>query len=289
MIKLKHSKYKNTGVLFELLTRQITSDFLSNKDSKAQKILKKYFNKNTELYKENKLYQIIFNSNCISEHKAERLIEAVIEYRSKLNSTNLRREKYNLIKEIKESYNINDFFSAKINNYKLSASLYLLFEAEAGSKTNQLSITPDQIIEPKFYIIESITNKDKNTENATDPLYEEYKTYEPDLRLLTYKVIVEKFNQKYSNLSPEQKDVLKNYIENITNTSQLKEFYNSKVVEIKSIIKKYTTKVDEPALKIKINETLKHIDVLDKNQTIKDSNIISLLQLYELVSEIKSL
>lgn len=289
MIKLKHSKYKNTGVLFELLTRQITSDFLSNKDSKAQKILKKYFNKNTELYKENKLYQIIFNSNCISEHKAERLIEAVIEYRSKLNSTNLRREKYNLIKEIKENYNINDFFSAKINNYKLSASLYLLFEAEASSKTNQLSITPDQIIEPKFYIIESITNKDKNAENATDPVYEEYKTYEPDLRLLTYKVIVEKFNQKYSNLSPEQKDVLKNYIENITNTSQLKEFYNSKVVEIKSIIKKYTTKVDEPALKIKINETLKHIDVLDKNQTIKDSNIISLLQLYELVSEIKSL
>jgi hypothetical protein len=289
MIKLKHSKYRNTGVLFELLTRQITSDFLSNKDSKAQKILKKYFNKRTELYKENKLYQIVFDSSCLSEHKAERLIEAVIEYRSKLNSTNLRREKYNLIKEIKENYNINDFFSAKINNYKLSASLYLLFEAEANSKTNQLSITPDQIIEPKFYIIECITNKDKNAENAIDPLYEEYKTYEPDLRLLTYKVIVEKFNQKYNNLSPEQKDVLKNYIENITNTSQLKEFYNTKVVEIKGIIKKYTTKVDEPALKIKINETLKHIDVLDKNQTIKDSNIISLLQLYELIGEIKSL
>jgi hypothetical protein len=289
MIKLKHSKYKNTGVLFELLTRQITSDFLSNKDSKAQKILKKYFNKNTELYKENKLYQIIFNTNCSSEHKAERLIEAVVEYRSKLNNTNLRREKYNLIKEIKENYNINDFFSAKINNYKLSASLYLLFEAELDSKTNQLSITPDQIIEPKFFIIESITNKDKKLETVADPVFEEYKTYEPDLRLLTYKVIVEKFNQKYSNLSFEQKDVLKNYIENITNTSQLKEYYNSKVVEIKNIIKKYSTKVDEPALKIKINETLKHINVLDKNQNIKDSNIISLLQLYELVGEIKSL
>lgn len=289
MIKLKHSKYKNTGVLFELLTRQITSDFLSNKDSKAQKILKKYFNKNTELYKENKLYQIIFNSNCISEHKAERLIEAVVEYRSKLNNTNLRREKYNLIKELKECYNINDFFSAKINNYKLAASLYLLFEAELDSKTNSLAITPDQIIEPKFFIIESITNKDKNIEKAVDPVFEEYKTYEPDLRLLTYKVIVEKFNQKYDNLSFEQKDVLKNYIENITNTAQLKEFYNSKVVEIKNTIKKYSTKVDEPALKIKINETLKHINVLDKNQTIKDSNIISLLQLYELVSEIKSI
>jgi hypothetical protein len=289
MIKLKHSKYKNTGILFELLTRQITSDFLSNKNSEAQKILKKYFNRNTELYKENKLYQIVFNTNSSSEHKAEKLIEAIIEYRSKLNNTNLRREKYNLIKEIKKSYNINDFFSAKINNYKLSASLYLLFEAELDSKTNKLDITPDQIIEPKFFIIESITNKNKDNENTGDPVLEEYKTYEPDLRLLTYKVIIEKFNQKYNNLSYEQKDVLKNYIENITNTSQLKEYYNTKVVEIKNIIKKYTTKVDEPALKIKINETLKHINVIDKNQTIKDSNIISLLQLYELISEIKSL
>jgi hypothetical protein len=289
MTKLKHSKYRNTGILFELLTRQITSDFLSNKDGKAQKILKKYFNKNTELYKENKLYQIIFSSDCSTETKAERLIEAIIEYRHKLNSTNLRREKYNLIKEIKDSYNINDFFSAKVNNYKLAASLYLLFEAELNSKSNTLLVTPDQIIEPKFFIIESITNKKDKNEQTADPLLEEYKTYESDLRLLTYKVIVEKFNQKYDNLSLEQKDVLKNYIENITNTSQLKEFYNSKIVDIKNTIKKYTTKVDDPALKIKINETLKHVNVLDKTQTIKDSNIISLLQLYELISEIKSI
>ena len=60
----KHNKIKNTGILFELLTRQITVDILNNKkNSSAIKILKKFFNENTELGKENQLYKVLVEIN----------------------------------------------------------------------------------------------------------------------------------------------------------------------------------------------------------------------------------
>ena len=70
-MSIKHSKYKNTGILFELLTRQITSDILSGKRTpKAIPILEKYFNKNEELGKELILYLSFFNGKRLSETNA---------------------------------------------------------------------------------------------------------------------------------------------------------------------------------------------------------------------------
>ena len=119
MLKLKNSKYKNTGILFELLIRQISSDILSNKDSHAVSLVKKYFSK-TELAKEHKLYQTLININSLSETKAESLIETISRLSERLNKSILRNEKYNLIKEIKDNYDLENFFKAKIQNYKIS-------------------------------------------------------------------------------------------------------------------------------------------------------------------------
>ena len=109
---IKHSKYRNTGVLFELLVRQTTSDLLNNRDSKAVKILKKYFT-NTELGKEYSLYNTLASSNQLSEAKAEILISTLIEQYVKLDSEKIDKLKYNLIKEIKSNYDIEEFFKAK--------------------------------------------------------------------------------------------------------------------------------------------------------------------------------
>jgi len=103
-MNIKHSKYKNTGILFELLVRQITSDTLSGKDSKATNILKKYFVK-TELGKEYKLYETLSKHKKLTEGKAEVIINSVIESSKNLNRGTLKRQKYNLINEIQNHYN----------------------------------------------------------------------------------------------------------------------------------------------------------------------------------------
>ena len=110
---IKHSKYKNSGILFELLVRQATSDLMSNKDPKAVKIFKKYFT-NTELGKEYNLYNTVLNAPKLNETKAEILISTIVEQAKKLDREKLASEKYNLIKEIRKHYDLDNFFKAKI-------------------------------------------------------------------------------------------------------------------------------------------------------------------------------
>jgi hypothetical protein len=107
---IKHSKYRNTGILFELLVRQTTSDLINNQDSKAVKILKKYFT-NTELGKEYSLYNTFAVSTKLSEAKAEILISTIVEQYRKLNFEKISKLKYNLIKEIKHTYDLDNFFN----------------------------------------------------------------------------------------------------------------------------------------------------------------------------------
>ena len=89
---IKHSKFKNTGILFELLVRQITTDTLSNKNSEALGILKKYFSK-TELGREYKLYESLIKRTNLTEGKANLVIDTVLESAKQLNRSALKRQK----------------------------------------------------------------------------------------------------------------------------------------------------------------------------------------------------
>ena len=153
-MKIKHSKFKNTGILFELLVRQIASDTISGADSAAIGLVKKYFSK-SELTKEHKLYQALVSTKALTEGKAESLINATLEISSRLNRSALRKEKYNLIKDIREAYGIEEFFKSKINNYSQYAAAYNLIEAH-----NSLEfVEPSQVIENKVTLLEHITRK----------------------------------------------------------------------------------------------------------------------------------
>jgi hypothetical protein len=281
-MKIKHSKFKNTGILFELLVRQIASDTISNKDSAAVGLVRKYFSK-SELAKEYKLYQTLVSPKSLSEAKAEAFINATLEASLRLNKTALRREKYNLIKEIRENYDIEEFFKAKINNYTQHAAVYNLIEAH-----NSLDfVEPQQIIDNKITLLEHITREEVNKEDAKDRMMEEYTKMDKGTRLLVYRTLLEKFNNKYANLSDAQKLVLKEYINNISNTVKLREYINSSFNNIAKEINKLIPKITDKTTQIKLTEVVTLLQPLDKTQNVKDENIVSLLQYYQLIDELK--
>ncbi len=280
-MNIKHSKYKNTGILFELLVRQITADTLSGKDSKATNILKKYFVK-TELGREYKLYETITKHKNLTEGKAEVVINSVIESSKNLNRGALKRQKYNLIQEISKHYNLEEFFKTKLPNYKSYAALYTLVEIY----NSEMLSNPDQIISNKIAILENLTTKQVDKKKVEDDLLTEFQSYDKDLRILTYKVLLEKFNGKYASLNDNQKSVLKEFINSVDSTPKLREFYNTKITEIKDTLTKQVKKVTDKAIQIKLNEVNNMLTPLSKTANVGNDDLVNLLQYYELLEEL---
>lgn len=279
---IKHSKYRNTGILFELLVRQTTSDLLNNQDSKAVKILKKYFT-NTELGKEYSLYSTFSASPKLSEAKAEILLSTIIEQYKKLDHEKLSKLKYNLIKEIKKSYDLENFFKAKIDNYKPFASIYTIFESQ-----NSQSVDTKQLILNKINLLEHLTAKDLSDSKAPKSLVEEFMKEDKEIRLLAHKIMVEKFNNKYQNMSERQKGVLKEYITNISDTKNLKIYLNQQLDEIKVELTQLKEAQKDQVTKIKLEEVLKFINPIKENQSVKDEIITGILQYFDLIDELKN-
>lgn len=281
----KHLKIKNTGILFELLTRQITADVLNNKkDSISIKTMKKYFGENSELGKELELYNVLMNEKFNSETHAEKLIEAVVKSRRKLSNKLLKLEKYNLIKAIKESYDIVNFFSSRIPSYKVFASVYKLFDYT----TNQHRNDPTDEVRNKYAIVEHIISKRVDSSVKTNKIIETYKKQEKDLRLLTYSMLVDKFNNKYSDLNEQQKVLLQKYIQNISNTNSLREFINEEITRINKKLKKNVKSIEDKVTVIKLKEAITLTKNLTNHRVVKDSDVVNLMRYYELVEEINN-
>ena len=277
----KHSKIKNTAILFELLTRQITVDVLNNKENtSAVKILKEFFNPKTQLGKEYELYKILLEKKYKTNQQATVLLEAVIKNRRKLSNRNLKNEKYNLIKTIKETYNINEFFKSRIPNYKILASIYNVFEGESSKENFGPIVETDS----KLTIIENITTKKHSKSKKSGNIME---NQDKDLRLLTYQLLVEKFNKKYSSLNKNQRNLLKEYINNLSNTNSLREFIDNEVKKVKKSLKTHLKRVDDKITKIKLTEAINHTKTATGGQYVKDSHVISLMRYYELMKELE--
>jgi len=278
-MKPKHSKYKNTGILFELLTRQITSETISNSEPKAVGILRKFFSNNSTLLKEYQIYHALLNKKFEKEASATVLIETLINAHYKLNKSLLRRERYNLVREIKETYNIEDFFKAKVPNYKIYASVYNLLENQSA---NLMSV-----VNSKVAILEHITNKNLPNKPKKEMVMEEYEKFDKETRALTHKMLMEKFNEKYSGLSENQRTLLKEYVYSVSNSPKLKAFINKEIVAVKAELEILAPKTDQ-VTQIKLNEIKNLIKPLCKKSSVHDDNVINLLNYYGLVNELKA-
>ena len=277
----KHSKIKNTAILFELLTRQITVDVLNSKENtSAVKILKEFFNPKRQLGKEYELYKVLLEKKYRNSEQATILLEAVIKNRRKLSNRRLKNEKYNLIKTIKETYDINEFFKSRIPNYKVLASIYNVFEGES----NKENLGPIVETDSKLTIIENITTKKHSKSKKSSNIVE---NQDKDLRLLTYQLLVEKFNKKYSNLNKNQRNLLKEYINNLSNTNSLREFIDNEVKKVKKSLRTHLKRVDDKITKIKLTEAINHTKTATGGQYVKDSHVISLMRYYELMKELE--
>ena len=279
-MKPKHSKYKNTGILFELLTRQITSETISNSQPKAVSILRKFFGQKTTLLKEYQIYHALLTKKFNKDSSANVLIETLINAHSKLNKSNLRRERYNLVREIKESYNLEEFFKAKIPNYKIYASVFHLLE---GQNSNPLSL-----VNSKVSILEHITNKSLPNKPKKEMVMEEYEKFDKETRALTYKMLMEKFNNKYSGLANNQKSLLKEYVFNVSNNPKLKTFINKEIKSVKTQLSELAKNTDQ-VTNIKLNEITELIKPLCKKSSVHDDNVVNLLNYYELINELKAI
>jgi hypothetical protein len=276
MKRIKHSKFKNTGLIFELLVRQVASDTMHNRDSVALQLIKKHFSKSAELANELKLYRAVQEEKFVNERKAELFLDAIVKARRALNETKLRREKYNLVKDIRNRLNVDEFFHARISTYKQHAAAYKLFEYSEADD-------PRTYIDSKYLLIEYVQTQQKV---ETKP---QLASQDKDIRILASKLIIDKFNEKYSNLNNSQKSMLREYINNITNTVNLKQHVIQETKKIESELQQLKANIGNKITRIKLNEVISLLKELRNKHVIQDKDIVTMLRYYELVSELKTL
>ena len=284
-MKIKHSKFRNTGLIFELLVKQIAADTLNKKESPAIDILRKHFTGKTSLVREFKLYEFILKNKGVGQLKAETILSTITEISRKLNRNTLKEQKYSLISDIKKGYDINEFFSIQVSDYKALASLYCLLEAQ----TNNDLIDPNLLVNFRSTLLEHLTTEVQDKEEVKDTLIEEYSKYDKDLKLLTFKILLEKFNDKYKDLLPQQKNILKEFSTSVNSQTRLRTLVNEELSNIKTEVSKLESRVKDEVVKIKLHEVTKGITTLSNKERIKDNHLVNLMQYYDLVNELKTL
>jgi hypothetical protein len=242
-------------------------------------IIKRYFGKNTELAKEIKLYNAMLKEQFKSEAKALEYIRSLKEAHKKLNKSTLRKERYNLVKEISNNFKLNQISKIRVLNYKLLASAYIIFE-------NDDADNPKQMMECKSNIVDSIITESAQTEKQKDSLLEIFKAQPKDQRLLTAELLVNKFNSKYSVLNDSQKLLLNKYITNVNDTEVLKEYIQTILPSIKSGLKTQVSKIDDPATRIKVERLSEMLCDVENINVVKESHVLNLLRYFDLVKEL---
>lgn len=286
---IRHNKLRNTGILFELLVRQITADVMENKQNGvAIKLMREFFNSKKELGKELMLYRAFFNVQNLSEQKAFQLLQLVTEQRKKLNQRELNVQKYNLIKEIKNNFDMKEFFSERIPSYKIYASIYKAFDA-ATNGVQDVSVI-QELADSQFTIVEHLSGKQPSKQiKEHNELSNIIRNQESDTRFLAYKILVNRFNEKYKGLDESQKKLLQEYILNTPTSSRLKQHIKTESVVLAKQISELANKVTDKVVGIKLMEVVSQLKKVQSTQVIKENHMTAMLIGYEILKELRSI
>jgi len=279
MQKFKHSKYKNTGIIFELLSKQVAMDVLTSSNNVSLDIIKKFFKEGTALHQELACYQALMETKNKKESTALKLVDVILEQRINIEAKKLNREKYNLIGEIKKNYVVETFFDSRMPDYKLYASIYKLFEYTSASN-------PVGHIDCYDTILEHMTSPITIPNVAKTPrtLFNEQAD---DVKKLALKLIIEKFNTKYKGLNGKQKILVSRFINENTSLSPFKNYIYKEVSAIQESLVSLAGKITDPSLKIKLKEVTNLTTEVTSAKRIEDAHISSMIKYYALIDYLK--
>ena len=193
-MKTKHNKKRNTAFVYEALLREVTKSIVSRdteRKNKAISILKEYFKQGTNLSKELGCYKALIKEDTLDKYTAEKVIFLASKQHSELDKKEIFNEQSRLIKQVNTDLG-SSTFSNFVPNYKSFATVYQLFNKKTPLKTRDL-------LEQE--ILETLSGKNEQQNEGMKPV-----------DTLVVKTFVSNFNDKYSNLLPEQRDLLNNYI-----------------------------------------------------------------------------
>jgi hypothetical protein len=282
----KHNKIKNTGILFELLVRKIATDVLDGKsDSFAVKLVREYFHPKSELGKELQLYRAFFNIPKLSESKAFNMLDLIVSRRKQLNEKSLSTQKFNLIKEIKNNCDLKEFLNGRVPSYKVHASVYKLFEYSS----NEIMEIQD-VVKSRFLVVEHLKGTLKEEPIIKENSYiDALKDQDEEIRFLSYKFLLERFNEKYNELNDKQKNLLREFINKGTNTEPFKKFVSTEALLLAKSVSANVKKIKDNVTKIKLHEVVTQLNDIHKKPSIKENHITAILIAYQIDDEIREI
>jgi len=281
MTKINHNKKRNIGILYELLVKHISSSLIEENQKNikiATKIIEKHFEKNTEIFKEFRIFNCLYNSNIKSKENISILLNESKKAALKINYKKLEREKSMLIKEI--NYNIDrKFYQQHLSNYKLLGNIQLLInEWKKGDSSNLKNIVMFQ-----EGIIDHLL-KEKVAKNKT---LLENKNSDEHKNNLVFSLMTKKINNKYKDFSSLQKNIIKSYaLFNKNKDDSLKEslmyIKNQTLIELKNFIDESKNNIIEEKYEI-VKNKINNLDF----EVIDDKKIVKFLTITKLLEEIK--
>lgn len=290
MKPLKHNKLRNTGLIFEILVRKMTNDVFSDvNESTNYKLIKKYFNKDTQLSKELQLYKLLSETKETNESKINYIVDSSIKVKKELDDKQLIKEKYALISEIKTLYNgkLNEFFNCKVDKYKNYASIYKILE-------HNMSENVEDFLESRFYIVESFQKpkieKDSYINEDMMEAINIFNKQDKDTQTLMFKTVVSNFNREAKKiLIPEQIEFLQSYTFKDNSNSNFSKTFKKTIQDSNNILNEAINTIDDDVTKVKLGEMKRMLKIINDKKILKESHIITVMKYIKLSKELKNL
>lgn len=221
--KIKHSKIKNTGLIYQMLIKKIIEQKIDGKKPVAYNIFKSYFNNNKVLGQQLTIYNALLKSNFNNIQKANILLKQIMNIRMKLDDVKLDKEKYFCIKQIKKNYDLKQFFSSNIPNYKLHASIYKIFQS-----LKLVKYDPTQVAKSKGQLLQYIIRPAQEIKLDQDLQF--FKKQPKQQRQKAIELMVENFNNKYDSLNEKQKNIIQKYTYTLSSQKPLLQHIEKQII-----------------------------------------------------------